>query len=91
MDLNCFKIDEEAGCAIHYMAARHHGQALSLYLDETGGTDSVVFTVTLIPDDKVPGFKVLESDDGNGDLFLIECLARARATGVAQMLCTSEF
>jgi len=59
-ELSCFKIDEDDGCVISYMAARHHAEALSLCLELTDGdTDSETFTVTLIPDDKVPDFKAL--------------------------------
>lgn len=93
-DLKCFKIDEECGCAIHYMAARHHGEALNTYLELTGGdTDAETFAVTLIDDTKVPQVKVQDSaEEGDGDdLSLIECLARARAQGRAQLLSTTEF
>ena len=91
-NLNCYRI-EDGGATVH-MAARHAGEALNEYLGLQGGDcDGEEFTVTLVPDDKVPEFRIEQSEDRDKPegYTLREALAKARAEGKAQLLCSTEF
>ena len=90
--LHCYFIDD--GGAEAYVAAEHAGEALHVYVSLQGGDcDSGEFTVSLVPDDKVPDFKIQQSEDAErpAGYTLREMLEKARRGGRAEILSTSEF
>lgn len=91
--LNCYFIDD--GGAEVYMAARHAGEALSVYVELQGGDcDAEEFTVARVPDANVPSDKkIAQSEDAErpDGYTLREALDKARREGKAQLLSTSEF
>lgn len=92
--LKLYKIDEDMGGPESYVAARHHGEALSLLIELAGGEpETEEFTVTFVPDDQAPDVRVQQSAEAGDreDLLLIELLDRARKRGKAELLSSSEF
>lgn len=92
--INLYLVIEEGGGPESYVAARHHGEALSLVIDLAGGEpEAEEFTVTHIRDEKCPDVKVQQSEDREkpDGYLLLELLVKAREKGAAELLSSSEF
>lgn len=90
--LQCYFIDD--GDTQSYVAARHAGEALCVYVDLQGGDcDSSEFTVSLVSDEKIPDLKIQQSEDREQPqgYTLREALEKTRRGGRAEILSTSEF